>query len=1039
MAGIRLSLLGPFAAAVDGRPVPGFRTRATQALLIYLAVRPGQPQRREHLMTLLWPGLAQKSAQANLRQTLYQLRQAIPETAATGDCDPVPLLLSDWQTVRINPDAALEVDVLAFERLLDEGESGWAAAVDLYRGDFLDDFYLPDSPAFEEWAQARREELRGRFLKTLDVLAESALTGGDPAAAEAYARRQLALDNLREGAYRQLMLALTALGRRSEALAQHESCRRLLRDELGVEPSPQTRALYERLARGELPDTADSPAGPGATGPASARARPRHNLPLQLSSFIGRERELAEIRGLLSTSRLVTLTGAGGCGKTRLALQGAAGVVNDYVDGAWLVELAPLADPAEVPQAVASALDLRDYEDRPPLELLLSYLRPRQLLLVLDNCEHLVEAAAQLAATFLAHCPQLHILATSRESLNIAGETAWLVPSLSLPEAGEPLAAIEQADAIRLFTERAAAALPGFSLTGDNAAAVAQLCQRLDGLPLAIELAAARVKLLQVEQLLARLDDRFRLLTGGSRAARPRHQTLAALIDWSYDLLSPAEQRLLRRLSVFAGGFSLEAAEAVCAPENKDEVLELLAQLVNKSLVVSGRAPGQAARYHLLETIRQYAWARLAEAGEADPAQAAHLAYFVRLAETADPGLASGEQLRWLERLDAEHDNLQAALGWSLDEREGQIESGLRLAAALATYWLRRPDWASHRWLVAALEKREAAAPPVRAKFLVNAGLLWVNKEWDGDPASLLEEGLALCRQLGDRRGIGWGLLSLGWSALKYRGNPGAAASLFSESLALAREIDDKPLMVLDYLSLAFITQGKGDYEQSEELSSSGLAMARETGAPGLIVWGLYSLSRDLCARGRYEEATEGDLEALALARELKDKDLEQRLLNSLGEKARLQRAYEQAALYYHESLAVAREVASQMQLGTVAHNLGVVALGQGDRPQARSYFRESVALQEQSDILYAAGWNVWALGRLALAEGQLAAGVRLLAAGLGHLRIHADPVDPIDREDTDRELAQARAHLGEAAFAAAWAAGQAMTLEEAIELAFMV
>ena len=361
-----------------------------------------------------------------------------------------------------------------------------------------------------------------------------------------------------------------------------------------------------------------------------------NNLPLQVTSFIGREKEMAEVKRLLWDSRLVTLTGPGGTGKTRLSLQIAADFLDFYPDGAWLVELAPLADPALLPQTIAHVLGIRESSSHSIMSLLTDYLRAKELLLILDNCEHLVEACAQLVDTLLKACPHILILASSREALGISGEISFRVPSLSTPDARRlpPFGTLTQYEAVQLFIERAEVAQPGFNVTKENAPAIAQICSRLDGIPLAIELAAARVRVLNVEQISGRLDNRFRLLTGGSRTAMPRHQTLRALIDWSYDLLPEAEQALLGRLSVFAGGWTLEAAEAICSGDGiePDEILDLFIQLENKSLVNSDHAQNSEPRYHLLETIRQYARGKLLEAGGGERVREQHLEYFLKLA-----------------------------------------------------------------------------------------------------------------------------------------------------------------------------------------------------------------------------------------------------------------------------------------------------------------------------------------------------------------------------------------------------------------------
>lgn len=775
------------------------------------------------------------------------------------------------------------------------------------------------------------------------------------------------------------------------------------------------------------------------------QAEPRHTLPLQLSSFVGRKSELAEVKRLLSVSRLVTLTGAGGCGKTRLALRAAHSVAADFPDGVWLVELAPLSDAALVPQAVAAVFDVREYEGRPILSLLQSYLRRRKLLLVLDNCEHVVEAAARLAESLLSHCPQLRILATSREALSVTGEAAWPVPTLSLPEAGKAtlLDTLKQSDAIQLFVERTTAVLPGFSLTGENAAAVEQVCRRLDGIPLAIELAAARVKLLRVEQIAARLDDRFQLLTSGSRAVS-RHQTLEALIDWSYELLAPAEQRLLRWLSVFAGGFTLEAVEAVCAGDDDGDLLQLLAQLVSKSLVVAKRETGQEARYHLLDTIRQYAWGMLGREQEAESAQNRHLDYFLQLAETAEPLLHSGEQLVWLERLEAEHDNLRAALAWSLEEQGGDLESGLRLATALAPFWLIRNHFQDgRRWLDVAIEKSDGSSLPIRARLLCNAGRLWLLQP-ENNPTALLQDSLALYRQLEDIRGIAASLCWLGFSILGLVGSrhdPVAAARLLEEGLALASQLGDRLLMTWSYHHLAWLALFRGDTGQAAELCAKGLALAEESGDRVRRLSLLYLRGRIAQKQRNYARAITFYRKSLVLAREVKERSFEARILISLGEITRAQGAYEEASTYYHESLVVHRE--TDLRGGDIAlHNLGLVALARGDRRQARSLFRASVLfIQEKMEagpqLNEAIVWNVWGLARVALAEGQPRLAVQLFA--VAELEMKPGIATPVDVDDYERELALVRAELGEEAFAAAWAEGQAMSLEEAVALALEI
>ena len=439
----------------------------------------------------------------------------------------------------------------------------------------------------------------------------------------------------------------------------------------------------------------------------------RHNLPVQLTSFIGRTREMAEVKYLLSATHLLTLIGPGGTGKTRLSTQIASELLDIYPDGAWIVELAPISEPLLLPRTTAIAIGLRDEPHRPVIDMLCDYLRGKQLLLILDNCEHLVEACAQLADRLLHACPQIRILASSREALGIAGETSYLVPSLELPDMQNlpTVEVLSQCEAIRLFIERASAATQNFKVTDENASSIAQICHRLDGIPLAIELAAGKIRSLSAGQIAQRLDDRFRLLTGGSRTAMPRHQTLQATIEWSYNLLSASEQTLFRRLSVFVNGWTLEAAESVCSNEDAsakdslktEDILELLTQLVNKSLVMTEERHGEV-RYHLLETIRQFGSNKLVEASESESLCDRHLEFFIQFAEIADPFLRGAEEIEWLERLDDEHDDLHSALQWTAGK--SSAEPALRLAGALAVYWTMRSFWLEGaKWLESALKK----------------------------------------------------------------------------------------------------------------------------------------------------------------------------------------------------------------------------------------------------------------------------------------------------------------------------------------------
>jgi predicted ATPase/DNA-binding CsgD family transcriptional regulator len=600
-----------------------------------------------------------------------------------------------------------------------------------------------------------------------------------------------------------------------------------------------------------------------------------NNLPLELSSFVGREKELAEVGRQLEGNRLLTLTGSGGCGKTRLALATATDLVERFEDGVWLVELASLVDPSLVPQAVASALGLREQPGRSPAEALSRYLGSRNVMLVLDNCEHLVEACAALAEALLRFCPRLRVLATSREALDITGEVAWPVPPLSLPDVRRlsDVESLPRYESARLFLERAAAVRPAFALTEQNAQAVAQICYRLDGIPLAIELAATRVKVLSVEEISERLEDSFELLASGGRTAMPRQRTLHATMDWSHDLLPDEERTLFRRLSVFAGGFNLQAAQAVCSGDglDRDRVPEVLWHLVDKSLMVAREQDGEA-RYRLLETVRQYGREKLDDPEEEAELGRRHAGFYVVLAEEADQGLSGPEQERWLILLEAEHDNLRAALTWSLGEG-GDISLGVRLAAALGGFWSTRGYLSEgRRWLEETASRSGPKATQARAKALNGAG--WVAMLQDEYEAAgpLIEEGLTLNRELGDKEGIASSLVILGSAAMMGRRDDVPVVALLEEARKLRPELEDQRTVARMVLLESMVMLEQNDRERMVALNEESLALFRERKYAYGVVMCLTNLGLVTLAEGDYEKATALLSEDLRLARDLNHK-----------------------------------------------------------------------------------------------------------------------------------------------------------------------
>jgi non-specific serine/threonine protein kinase len=749
------------------------------------------------------------------------------------------------------------------------------------------------------------------------------------------------------------------------------------------------------------------------------RLRPRTNLPAPVSSFVGREREIAEITRLLGTTRLLTLTGIGGCGKTRLALRVAADLLDAYPDGVWVVELASLNDPALVPQTVAFVLGRRERTGQTIVERLTTYLEDKDLLLLLDNSEHLLDAAAQLVHTLLRSCPRLRIFTTSRAALGLAGEMIWRVPSLPLPPTSAArVDDIRNSEAVRLFVERAQAMQPSFALTTDSAPTVVQICRRLDGIPLAIELAASRVRVLNVEQIARRLDDRFRFLTGASRGVLPRQQTLQATLDWSYALLAEPERALFRRLSVFAGGFGLEAAEAMCSEVSgvgsqvsgegtgrtdtryltPNTVLDLLTQLVDKSLVLVEEGTGEA-RYRLLETIRQYGWERLVETGEASAARDRHRDWYVALAESARAELRGARLAEWLDRLEAEHDNLRAALEWS--EQSGALVS-LRLVGSIWRFWQQRGYHAEgRRRLAAALTSGSAAdyrqGKRDRARALIGAGVLAYDQGDFRIGRLFVEESLDLFRQAEDVPGVVRALRTLGLCLLGAGEPVEQVRPLLEESLSQARAMGDQRDVGIALLYLGYLAAREREGSRAARLLAEALALFRQIGD-------LAEVSDTLRTRGFFAWGR-GD--------------------------------FPQACRDLEEALEIARRIGQKRGAGLTLLALGCLVLEEGDRSRAAELLEEGARLLEE--IAVPGVYQILGhLGLRAVQRGQTDRGIRLLATADGRPENGLFPILLPSTHPTARAaaIAAARAALGEETFAAAWAEGQAMTLEQALDYA---
>ena len=723
------------------------------------------------------------------------------------------------------------------------------------------------------------------------------------------------------------------------------------------------------------------------------------------SSFVGREREMLEIERQLATTRLLTLIGTGGSGKTRLAVEVARDLAGSYPDGAWLVELAPLTGGELVPQAVAQGLGIPERPGEPLTDTLVDTLRRKELLLVLDNCEHLVESAARFADSLLDSCLRLQILATSREALDVPGELRWPLPPLSGPDPSRPATVeeLEHSESVRLFAERARKRDPTFSLSRQNAAAVAEICSRLDGIPLAIELAAARTTVLDVGQISDRLGDSLKLLTGGDRTATPRHKTLRRTLDWSYDLLAEAEKGMFMRLSVFAGGWTLAAAEAVGDVVEETNVLDLLGRLVDKSLVeVSPREEGSS-RYNFLEPMRQYAREKLDERGKAEAVLHRHAKFFLAMAQEAEPGLEGARQAAWLERLDTEHDNIVAALSWSL-ERGGDTELALRMGAALGEFWyLRGYLGEGRRWLEEALAKTGPAPTVARARALQRVSLLAIY-QGDLDRAQgASEEGLEL----------------EGVELFRTESGIGVAAEL-KRTLGLA-------------------VVHRGEFEQATELFEESLALSREAGNGRGVANSLFRLGMMRRVGGDFESATELLEEALALCRAVGDPALLASILVHLGMTFVFQGDLGRATAFLEEAAAMLRERRHRTFLVVALTYLGWAALFRGEPERAVALLTEGLELEREAGDKAAITESLRALACVAEARGGGERAARLFGAAEILSEVIGYRQEPGDRVLHEPYLASARSRLGEALWEAAFAEGQAMSFEGAAEYALSV
>jgi predicted ATPase/class 3 adenylate cyclase len=771
-----------------------------------------------------------------------------------------------------------------------------------------------------------------------------------------------------------------------------------------------------------------------------------NNLPVQLTTFIGREKEIAEVKQKLIDHRLVTLTGSGGTGKTRLSLQVAADLLDQFPHGTWFVELAPLTDPELVSQTILSTIGVNEQAGRAPIELLKEYLQGKRSLIILDNCEHLIEASARVTDILLNAAPDLTILTSSREALGLRGELAYPVPSLSLPDI-KHLPMVEQLsqyEAVRLFIDRASLVSPHFVVNGENAPFIAQICHRLDGIPLAIELAAARVKVLTVEQISKRLDDRFRLLTGGSRTALPRQQTLRALIDWSYDLLSENERLLLRRLSVFAGSWTLEAVEAVCDGDNIEsyDVLDLLSQLVNKSLVAvlekpesneKSLSPQAPFRYRMLETIRQYGREKLLEVGEGHKIRDQHFDYYLQIAKQILPEFFGPKELAWLVWLDDEWDNLRAAVEWSIETRP---DAGLELVNCLGYLFLGSQNnlMDMRNWLLQLISHpANLARTAIRARGLLHwAWYANANYETSARIQSMVDEAVSIYEELGDQNGLAHGYLTAALAADTLE----TGLAYFEKALTLLHETNDKVWTGFALLYFGWLMETQ-DYHRKLAALEESLAIYRDLGFISGIIEALKQLGALAIREGNFELAHLRLDEALSILQEHAS-ILGNSITMSydLGDLAYYEGNYGLAQIYYENCLSWANQKGLPLPEAWANARLGYLYTRLGESENARLYYRKALIPYQKGNSRVGVLFTVEGLASLAVCESQWEKAIKLLSWASKLREDSGELRPPVEQASVDRDLAAIRDHLTGVELYRLAAEGTKMTMDQAIALA---
>jgi predicted ATPase/Tfp pilus assembly protein PilF len=901
---LTIRLLGRFEVWRNGFPIPKeeWERKKSKWLLGILLTEPGRVFSYDQLTDFLLSGSNPGRARRNLQSLASRLRRTLePDCGRAADST---FILRQGEGYCFNTKAPYSLDTETLRDLVEQGDrliemKRWVdaldrcqKAVDLYAGD-----YAPGCP-YEEWTLASRERCKTLYLRALGHLAECQAKTGSLDTAIHTCQRIIDSQPWNESAYRQKMYIHYCAGDHGEAAETYRICVQALAEHLDVEPAQDTQQLHDQILHHEIPKL--------------PKWLP-NNLPHQLTCFIGRQQETSEVERLLEENRLVTLTGVGGTGKTRLAFNVASDLLGTFADGVWFVDLGAISDGANVPKAVAAALDVEPERRESLVDALRKHAQHKEMLLIFDTCEHLIDACAQLAETLLLGSPGLRILATSREALRIEGEISWSVPPLSTPLEAARHNEMSTCDAVLLFLDRAQIVCPSFTLTSKNVLLVAELCRRLEGLPLAIELAAANLKTTTLDDMVALLDDRFRFLTHGSRTAPARHRTLAATIDWSYALLSDSERAVLRRLSTFAGGFTPEAATVVCAQAEieDNQVDDLLWSLIEKSLLIFDATLGDG-RFRLLDMVREYAEEKLQEAGEGGIYQRRHRDFYLQLTQRADT--RGPAQREWLDRLELELENLRASLAWS--EAAGEIEEGLCLASgnAMEVFWDRnRHAEEGLDWLQRLLDKSGTASTTTVADGLSRMGTLYDRLGRPEEAKAALQKSVELSRKLGDENCLATALVSLGNTEMSL-GNIEKAKAIYEETLSLDRKIGRDSGVAACLGNLGVLHFREGDNKAALRVLQEALNLCRKLGH-------------------KYKEAT--TLNFLGSVYE------------QLGEDSKGKACHEKGLLIAQEIGAKRLECQNWIELGTPG--LGHQTFPRGDPEECRQYLERAVAVSRET------------------------------------------------------------------------------------------